>query len=74
MEYIPAIAVIQKQISKHYINFAVYRPLLSALIMSAVTLGVNRGLSTALTTADQVLNSLRFGNLLYLVTDNDKNE
>ena len=37
----------------------------SAFITSAVTLGVNQGLSAALTAADQVLNLLLFGDLLY---------
>ena len=41
---------------------------------SVVTLGVNQGLSGALTAADQVLNSLLFGDLLYFATDNEKDE
>ena len=55
-------------------NFAVSTPLISAVIISAVTLGVNQGLSAALTTADQLLDSLQFGDLLYIVTGNDTDE
>ena len=49
-------------------------PLISAFITSAVTLGVNQGLSAALTAADQVLNSPLFGDSLYFAMDNDKDE
>ena len=43
-------------------------PLTADLIISAVTLGVNPVLSAALTTAEQVLNSLLFGDLHNFVT------
>ena len=42
--------------AKLNIKFTVSPPLISAFIKSAVTLGVNHGLSAALTTAEQVLN------------------
>ena len=43
-------------------------PLISALMISAVTPGVSQSLSAALTTAGQVLNSPLFGDLSYFVT------
>ena len=70
IKYIPAIALMNRKKSKHYSNFAVPLPPISALI-SAVTLGVNQGLPAAMTTVDQVLNSLLFGDLLYFVAGNN---
>ena len=62
-----AIALIKR---KKHINFTVSQ----LMIVSAITLGVNQGLSASLTTANQVLNLLLFDDLLYFVTGNDTDE
>ena len=53
-------------------KFAVSPPLISALIVGAVTMCVNQSLSKALTSADHVLNSLLSADLPYSVKGNDK--
>ena len=43
IEYEQAIALINKKKLKNHINFAVSQPLISALIINAVTHGINQG-------------------------------
>ena len=43
IKYEPAIVLINKKNPKHCINFAVSLPLISSLIVSAVTHGINQG-------------------------------
>ena len=49
-------------------------PLISALMTSTVAPSINDDLSAALTAANQMLNSLLFGDLPYSVKANDKDE
>ena len=66
IKYIPVIKTLYQFHRVTNINFI--------LIISAVTLGVNQDIPAALTTAEQVLDSLLFDDLLYFVADNDKDE